>query len=128
MYCLQSCTMHLGLRIKIARISKGITQEQLAERINKTRPLISSIEQKGKANYYTLKSICDVLGLDINDIENEVSDVTTLYQTPKNKVYTDKILQLESDVEHLRMLVRSQQELIEALKEKITMLSSKKKK
>jgi transcriptional regulator with XRE-family HTH domain len=56
--------MHKGLKIKLARISKGLTQEELAEKIDKTRPLVSSIEQSGQGNYYTLKKICEVLELD----------------------------------------------------------------
>jgi transcriptional regulator with XRE-family HTH domain len=69
--------MHLGLRIKLVRISKGLKQEELAEKINKTRPLISNIEQTGKANHYTLKKICEVLDLDINDLESSVVNEPT---------------------------------------------------
>jgi transcriptional regulator with XRE-family HTH domain len=46
--------MHIGLQIKLARIAKGLTQQELAERIFRTRPLISYIEQKGEVNDKTL--------------------------------------------------------------------------
>jgi len=46
--------MHLGKKIKLARVSKSLTQQELADLIHKTRPLISHIEQTGKVNPYTL--------------------------------------------------------------------------
>lgn len=61
--------MHLGRKIKLARMAKGYTQQELAERINRTRPLVSHIERTGKANHYTLRAICGVLGLEPDDIE-----------------------------------------------------------
>lgn len=111
--------MHLGLRIKIARISKGMTQEELAEKINKTRPLISSIEQTGKANYYTLRKICDVLGLEWDETTNMVNDPQAPYGSNKNTKQTEQIKQLEKEIIQLQLLVQSQADLILALKEKI---------
>jgi transcriptional regulator with XRE-family HTH domain len=118
--------MHLGLRIKIARISKGITQEQLAEQINKTRPLISSIEQTGKANYYTLKRICEVLTLDIEEINNEQNESD--FGLSKNRKQTEQLKQFEKEIHQLQMLTKSQADLILALKEKIELLEKGKKK
>jgi transcriptional regulator with XRE-family HTH domain len=121
--------MHLGLRIKIARISKGITQEELAEKINKTRPLISSIEQTGKANYYTLRKICEVLELEWDETTNMVNDPKAPYGSGKNAKQAEQIKQLEKDLAQLQLLVQSQADLILALKEKIATSekSSKKK-
>jgi transcriptional regulator with XRE-family HTH domain len=113
--------MHLGTRIKIARISKGLTQEQLAEKINKTRPLISGIEQKGVANYHTLKKICDVLGVDMDYLNNVVEDQEMIGSTKK----TEYIKQLEKEIYHLKLLSESQADLITVLKEKITGLEKK---
>jgi|688.fasta_scaffold2333355_1 transcriptional regulator with XRE-family HTH domain len=120
--------MHLGLRIKIARISKGLTQEQLAEKINKTRPLISSIEQTGKANYYTLKKICEVLDLDLDELNNQANDPQTEYGFPKNTKQTDRVKQLEKEAQQLHLLTQSQADLIVVLKEKIELLEKKIKK
>ncbi|MES2559323.1 MAG: helix-turn-helix domain-containing protein [Bacteroidota bacterium] len=120
--------MHLGLRIKIARISKGLTQEELAEKINKTRPLISSIEQTGKANYYTLRKICDVLGLELDETTNQVNDPQAPYGSNKNAKQMELVKQLEKDVQQLQQLVQSQADLILALKEKIVALEKKAKK
>ena len=120
--------MHLGLRIKIARISKGMTQEDLAEKINKTRPLISSIEQTGKANYYTLKKICDVLDLDLEETQNMVNDPQAPYGSGKSTKQAELIKQLEKEVQQLQMLSQSQADLIIALKEKIATFERKLKK
>jgi transcriptional regulator with XRE-family HTH domain len=117
--------MHLGLRIKIARISKGLTQEQLAEKINKTRPLISSIEQTGKVNYYTLKKICSILNIDPDDLNNEINDGRANYGIQKNARQSDAIKQLEKEIQQLNMLTQSQNDLIAALKEKIVLLEKK---
>jgi transcriptional regulator with XRE-family HTH domain len=113
--------MHLGLKIKLARISKGLKQEELAEKINKTRPLISNIEQTGKANHYTLKKICEVLDLDINELESSVvaepSKLNDGFQQQQLYNLTNKIKDIEEDNHNLRSLVAAQSELIKKQKE-----------
>ncbi len=109
--------MHLGLRIKVARISRKITQAELAEKINKTRPLISSIEQTGKVNFYTLKKICDVLGLDIDVLTQSTEDLGVFtYKGGSDSVSKEKIKSLEQEVDYLKRLVESQADLIRTLK------------
>ncbi len=121
--------MHLGLRIKLARITKGLKQEELAEKINKTRPLISNIEQTGKANHYTLKKICEVLDLNINDLESSVvAEPTKLndgFQQQQLFSLTNKIKDIEEDNNNLRSLVSAQSELIKNQKEFIKKQSKK---
>lgn len=120
--------MHIGLRIKIARISKGLKQEELAERINKTRPLISSIEQTGKANHYTLKKICEVLDLDINELESSVvSEPSEIYGNQKNNLNSlkSRIKEIEEDNINLRSLVLAQSDLIKKQKEFINKVIKK---
>jgi transcriptional regulator with XRE-family HTH domain len=112
--------MHIGLRIKIARISKGFKQEDLAERINKTRPLISSIEQTGKVNHYTLKKICEVLEIDINELENSVvSEPSALFlsKQPNFNSLNSRIKEIEEDNKNLRSLILAQSELIKDQKD-----------
>jgi transcriptional regulator with XRE-family HTH domain len=113
--------MHLGLRIKLTRISKGLKQQELAEKINKTRPLISNIEQTGKANHYTLKKICEVLDLDINELESSVvaepSKLNDGFQQKQLYNLTNKIKDIEEDNHNLRSLVSAQSELIKKQKE-----------
>lgn len=62
--------MHSGNKIKQLRQLKGLTQDELALKINKTRALVSHIEQTGKVNHYTLVAITKVLGISLEDFEN----------------------------------------------------------
>ncbi|MBK7965004.1 MAG: helix-turn-helix transcriptional regulator [Bacteroidetes bacterium] len=48
---------------------RGLTQEQLASKINKTRAMVSNIEQTGKVNHYTLLSILKALSITENDLD-----------------------------------------------------------
>lgn len=75
--------MHIGDQIKRARMMKGLTQQQLADKIHKTRPLISSIEQTGKVNIYTLKQICEVLGIDIEALSMSTGELAAIYSPNK---------------------------------------------
>jgi ribosome-binding protein aMBF1 (putative translation factor) len=52
-------TLRLGIQIRNARKRQNITQEQLAERIDKKRTFISRIENDG-ANL-TVKSLLDIV-------------------------------------------------------------------
>jgi len=52
-------TLRLGIQIRNARERQNITQEQLAERINKKRTFISRIENDG-ANI-TIKTLLDIV-------------------------------------------------------------------
>jgi len=104
--------MHIGVKIKIARITKGLTQEELAAKINKTRPLVSHIEQTGKANIYTLKKICSVLGVDLDEIQNQFNEPSQSY----NK---DEVKRLKEEINLLKELVASQKEIILELKHKL---------
>ena len=65
---------HIGQRIRLARQSKGWTQEDLAERIFKTRPMISHIERTGSVTFETLEQIAKGLGMDLADLQNVSSD------------------------------------------------------
>jgi transcriptional regulator with XRE-family HTH domain len=112
--------MHIGLRIKIARISRGLKQEDVAQRIKKTRPLISSIEQTGKVNYYTLRKICEVLDVDINEIESSVASQETEFKgAAKEKLDSlhSRIKEIEEDNKNLRSLILAQSELIKDQKD-----------
>lgn len=64
---------NLGLNIKVARIRKQISQEQLAEIIDTSRNTISMIET-AKINPTILKviDIAKALDVDINKLTNDV--------------------------------------------------------
>jgi transcriptional regulator with XRE-family HTH domain len=105
--------MHIGKKIKIARITKGLTQEELAAKINKTRPLVSHIEQTGKANIYTLRKICSVLGTDLDELqENQFNEPRTNYSK-------DEARRMKEEIALLKELVNSQKEIITELKLKL---------
>jgi|ERR1043166_1722732 transcriptional regulator with XRE-family HTH domain len=121
--------MHLGRKIKIARVTKGLTQQELADKIGKTRPLVSSIEQTGKANYYTLLEICKVLNLDAAELQaGTVSeDNIEKYQNVKQKTeeLTLRIERLLEENKLLKELVESQKQLISQLQKRSTRKKNK---
>ena len=116
--------MHIGLQIKLARIAKGLTQQELAERIFKTRPLVSHIEQKGEVNEKTLADIRKIL--DMPEPTNLLNEDGVAYGTNSTQ---QKFLQqevehllreielLRSENEVLRQLAAAQKQLLEKLKE-----------
>lgn len=120
--------MHLGLKIKLLRISKGLTQEDLADKVNKTRPLISAVEQTGKVSPHTLKKICEVLEVDEIEFDNIVNEPLSVYKATPNPAFEEKLQVLQKEIDHLNRLVSMQQDLIEALKDKIETLAPKPKK
>lgn len=112
--------MHIGLKIKMVRISKGISQQELAEMINRTRPLISHIEQTGQVNDRTLDSICRALKISVNEIEQFVNEPQGKYKNLKMSGTTlfDEVEKLKEENKILKDLVHSQKEIIEMLKSK----------
>jgi transcriptional regulator with XRE-family HTH domain len=62
--------MHPGKIIKKLRVQAELTQQQLAEKINKTKALVSHVENTGKVNYYTLQQIATVLNTSVEFIQN----------------------------------------------------------
>lgn len=113
--------MHLGRKIKLARQAQGYTQQGLAEMINRTRPLVSHIERTGKANHYTLRSICEVLGLDAEELDNGLALVEEPVATQagnENTFLKMEIRILRQEVLTLKELVASQKHLIQLLLDK----------
>src|SRR6478735_2031655 len=110
--------MHLGLKVKVARMSKGLSQQDLADKINKTRALVSHIEQTGKVNSYTLNKICKVLGTDPAQLENIVNDPGNHYVKGKDKesLYEKEIEILKGEIKFLKELLQTQKEIINSLK------------
>ena len=68
----------VGLRIKLARRRRGLSQEELAERIDRSTEAISSIERgRTLPNFVTLERLAKALGTpvrDFFDIGPEVGD------------------------------------------------------
>lgn len=55
--------MHLGKKIKLLRLAKGWSQNELAIKIGRSRHLVAYIEQTGKINKGTLAIVSEVLGV-----------------------------------------------------------------
>ena len=61
--------MNLGLRLKHLRIEKGLTQEELAEKVGLKKPTISCYESdKRQPDYNTLMKLADIFGVTIDGL------------------------------------------------------------
>ena len=59
----------VGLRVKRAREASGLTQSQLAERIDRTKEAVSNIERGVSLPALdTLQAICDVTGIPLSAV------------------------------------------------------------
>jgi len=117
--------MHTGKKIKLLRNLKGISQEQLASKIGRTRALISHIEQSGQVNYETLLLILNFFNLKKDDFDNFEQNQIKLTKTKDNILQIDELQKLKEQISScqkensiLKELVDSQKEIIKLLKEK----------
>ena len=61
----------IGLKIKIERVKRNISQERLAELANLSRPTIGAIERGQKSpTFNTLESIAEAFGITVQDLFN----------------------------------------------------------
>jgi len=117
-------SMHIGLQIKLARIAKGLTQQELAERIFKTRPLVSYIEQRGIVNEKTLSEIKKVLDMPqqndqlLAESKEQYLHLESTHKFMKQEMefLAREIELLKSENEALRQLTGTQKELIDRLR------------
>lgn len=107
---MKSVKNHIGIQIKKIRTLKSITQEQLANSIGKTRPLISYFERTGIVNKYTLQDIATALQVSISFIEN--FEETNLHYVNKNE-------NLKLNEEQENLLFQNMQNEIKFLKNTI---------
>ncbi len=114
--------MHLGIKIKMARMSKGLSQQDLADKINKTRALVSHVEQTGKVNAYTLNKICKALNMEIDQIEHIINESKNDFNA---KFQKDSLLR---EVELLKQEIKLLKDMINMQKDVINDLRSKNKK
>ncbi len=92
--------MHAGKKIRILRAIRNLSQTQLAERIGRTRALISHIEQTGKINYYTLKDILKVFKMSEEEFDNyEPKDSMVQYSEEELR---NEINSLKKEIETVR--------------------------
>ena len=84
----------LGAKIRNFRESKGLTQEQIADKMNCTRQKYARIE-KGliDVSYASLTAISQVLGVKIEDITSSVNKIyqeQTMFRKNGEYIQTDK--------------------------------------
>lgn len=77
---------NLGSRIKAERQSRGITQEQLAERVDISTNFMSLIENGRNMSVETLVRVSDVLGVTADYLLNDTLQI-------KNDSISEQILQ-----------------------------------
>ncbi len=115
--------MHIGEKIKMVRRLRSLTQEELSNKINKTRAAISFIEQTGKVNHYTLKAILKILNISEDDLLNfdhkailmREPTASSEYNKAENDSLKTKIESLTKEMNTLKALVKSQKKLIAML-------------
>lgn len=119
---------HIGTKVKRVRAYKGMTQEDLAKAIGKTRSLVSHFERSGSINKYTLKEIADALDTDIATLESTGNSVPDFYigdkeskmnpMDKKSKVVSDhqvETKQLKEEIAFLKDTINHQWQLIHEL-------------
>jgi transcriptional regulator with XRE-family HTH domain len=108
--------MNIGIVIKEVRKQKGLTQLNLSENANLSERTIQRIENNEvEPSFYSLKSIGEILGIDLQKIRNENSMMYTskilglhqndLTMNPDEKANLE--LRLEKIESHLSSIARS---------------------
>lgn len=111
--------MDIGKKIKILRAEKGISQQELADLINKTRTLISHIEVTSKVNFYTLTEIANALSVETSYFTD---DYTKNIVNEKREDYSnlsERLKKVERENELLNEIIQNQKEIIAQLKDRI---------
>lgn len=102
-----------------------MTQQDLADKVNKTRALISYIEKKGKVNQYTLTEILDALGISQHEFDEfDISD-KVIHATPSKKhAVSEEIALLKEKVQIYQKENKILKDLAETQKKVIASLSA----
>ena len=108
---------HLGEKLKKIRVLHGMSQEDLAKAIGKTRSLISHLETSGNINKYTLQEIAAALKIETTAIENfNYENVNILRDlNPKTEYNKDEIQRLKEEITDLKATVKEQWKIIQNL-------------
>ena len=73
--------MDLGKKIRALRLGNGLTQEELANRLELTKGYISQLENNlTSPSMQTLFAILEVLGTDVHEFFSKEEDVTVVYK------------------------------------------------
>ena len=116
---------YIGNQIKVFRKSTGLTQDELAQKLNTTKQTISRYEKGDrKANQDMLFSLCDIFGVSIDDFfpsTNENSTTPTASPDSLTQQITDKVVQLTPD--NKKIVLRTSEELLESQNEEKTKIN-----
>lgn len=78
-----SLRQHIGTRVKLARQRAGLSQERLAEQVEKTRETVSNIERgEGLSGFDTLERIASVLGEEVTFF---LADYDAMQNVPRSR-------------------------------------------
>ena len=108
---------HLGQKIKRLRAYRGLTQEDLARSLGKTRSLVSFFERTGNINKYTLQEISNLLNTTPEELENDHIQISPTEQQghkvtgPEEKL----ISQLQQEIVFLKETIHQQWQLLKEL-------------
>lgn len=106
---------------------RGLTQEELAKKINKTRALVSYAEQTGKINHYTLQTILKALGVSEEEFEGFKGKIGMVQEELGADQYGNKELShLKHNLEHCQKENEALKELVASQKKIIGMLEKQK--
>ncbi len=113
---------HLGEKIKRIRSFRGMTQEDLAKGIGKTRSLISFFERTGSINKYTLSEISKILNITPEELEQfEIEAIEPVLTERNDAIYTKSDLyqkmieRQQAEIEFLKETISHQQNLLNQL-------------
>jgi transcriptional regulator with XRE-family HTH domain len=103
---------HIGQKIKRLRAFKGLTQEDLATKIGRTRSLISYIERTGNINKQTLNEIILILESNAEEFELKSVDFFSSNKEVKKEmtditknVYEILIRELKEEIAYLKKII-----------------------
>lgn len=109
---------YIGNQIKVFRKSTGLTQDELAQKLNTTKQTISRYEKGDrKANQDMLFSLCDIFGVSIDDFfPSTIENSTTPTTSPDllTQQINDKLVQLTPD--NKKIVLRTSEELLKKQK------------
>ena len=112
---------HLGVKVKRIRGFRGMTQEQLAEAVGKTRSLISFYERTGNINRYTLMEIANALQISPEELESfNVDGAANIAETSrisldKNDLMQHLLDQQRREIDFLKDTIAKQWQLLNEL-------------
>lgn len=111
---------HIGKKIKRFRSFRGMTQEELATAIGKTRSLVSFFERTGNINKYTLMEIAQILDTTVEELETGNFGTSNTFQeqvisSQKKNDSNQLIEQQQAEINFLKETINHQWELLKSL-------------